>query len=151
MTNREPFVSPMHLKTEAAAAKTSWSPLEFRSDALAALRAYNAWWNMQSRGEYVSANRFCAENFLSKPTLLMVDRIKKQLLTSLRDAGVLDVSAGGRVEPWGRGEPPMVPPELNINGDSQPLLVALIAIALQPKFAIRTSERAFRTQLDKVS
>jgi hypothetical protein len=81
----------------------------------------------------------------------MVDRIKKQLLTSLRDAGVLDVSAGGRVEPWGRGEPLMVPPELNINGDSQPLLAVLIAIASQPKFAIRTSERAFRTQLDKVS
>ena len=151
MTNREPFVSPMHLKTEAAAAKTSWSPADFRSDALAALRAYNAWWDMQSRGEYASANRFCSENFLSKPTLLMVDRIKKQLLTSLQHAGVLDVSAGGGVEPWGRRGSPTVPPELNTNGNSHPLLAALIAVALQPKFAIRSSERAFRTQLDKVS
>ena len=153
MTNREPFVSPMHLKTEAAAAKASWSPADFRSDALAALRAYDAWWDMQSRGEYVSANRFCSENFLSKPTLLMVDRIKKQLLTSLHHAGVLDVSAGGpgEFEPWGRRGPATVPPELNTNGDSHPLLAALIAIALQPKFAIRTSEKAFRTQLDKVS
>jgi small subunit ribosomal protein S24e len=154
MTNREPFVSPMHLKTEAAAAKNSWSPSEFRSDALAALRAYNSWWSMQSRGEYASANRFCSDNFLSKPTLLMVDRIKKQLLTSLQHAGVLDVSAGGEVEPWerrGSRGSVTVPAELNIHGDSQPLLAALIAIASQPKFAIRTSESAFRTQLDKVS
>ncbi|KAH9023758.1 P-loop containing nucleoside triphosphate hydrolase protein [Lactarius hengduanensis] len=146
MTNREPFVSPMHLKVESAAAKNSWSPTEFRSDALAALRAYNAWWGMQSRGEYASANRFCSENFLSKPTLLMVDRIKKQLLSSLQHAGVLDVSAGGKVELWGRGREVTVPRKLNVNGDSQPLLAALIAIASQPKFAIRTSENALRTQ-----
>ena len=150
MTNREPFVSPMHLKAEAGAAKNSWTPTEFRSDALAALRAYNAWWSMQSRGEYVSANRFCSDNFLSKPTLLMVDRIKKQLLMSLQHAGVLDVSAGEKVELWGRGREVTVPPKLNVNGDSQPLLAALIAIASQPKFAIRTSESAFRTKLDKV-
>jgi len=151
MTNREPFVSPMHLKAEAAAAKNTWSAVEFRSDALAALRAYNAWWRMQSRGEYVSANRFCSENFLSKPTLLMVDRIKEHLLASLQHAGVLNVSAGGKVESWGRGGIVAVPPELNDNGDSEPLLAALIAIALQPKFAIRTGESTFRTKLDKVS
>ena len=151
MTNREPFTSPIHLKAEAAAAKNSWSLIEFRSDALAALRAYNAWWAMQSRGEYVSANRFCSDNFLSKPTLLMIDRIKKQLLTSLHHAGVLDVSAGGRVEPFGRGGSITVPPELNVNGESPPLLAALIAIASQPKFAIRTGESTYRTMLDKVS
>jgi small subunit ribosomal protein S24e len=153
MTNREPFVSPMHLKAEAAAAKRSWSlpASEFRSDALAALRAYNAWWSMQSRGEYASANRFCSDNFLSKPTLLMIDRIKKQLLTSLHHAGVLDISAGGGVQPLGRGGSVVVPTELDVNGDSEPLLAALIAIASQPKFAIRTGESTFRTRLDKVS
>jgi HrpA-like RNA helicase len=151
MTNREPFVSPIHLKAEAATAKNSWSLVEFRSDALAALRAYNAWWAMQSRGEYAPANRFCSDNFLSKPTLLMIDRIKKQLLTSLHHAGVLDVSAGGRVEPLGRGGSITVPTELNVNGESQPLLAALIAIASQPKFAIRTGESTYRTMLDKVS
>jgi small subunit ribosomal protein S24e len=151
MTNREPFNSPINLRAEAAAAKNSWSLTEFRSDSLAAWRAYNAWWAMQSRGEYASANRFCSDNFLSRPTLLMVDRIKKQLLTSLHHAGVLDVSAGGRVEPFGRGGSITVPPELNVNGESLPLLAALIAIASQPKFAIRTGESTYRTMLDKVS
>lgn len=152
LTNRDPFVSPMHLKVQAAAVKNSWSPDEFRSDTLAALRAYNAWWALQSNGEYVSANRFCSDNFLSKPTLLLIEKIKKHLLSALENVGVIDVSGGGRVERFGgRRRDVVVPPELNTNGDSHPLLAALIAIATQPNFAIRTGEKTFRTQQDKVS
>ncbi|KAF8078620.1 P-loop containing nucleoside triphosphate hydrolase protein [Lyophyllum atratum] len=149
LTNREPFVSPMHLKAEAAAKKNSWTPQEFRSDALATLQAFNAWWAMQSRGEYVSANRFCVENFLAKPTLLMIQKIKGHLLQSLYHAGVIDVSAGGLVD--GSNTLYTVPPELNANGDSLPLLAALISIASQPKFAIRVGEKTYRTSQDKTT
>ncbi|RDB28425.1 ATP-dependent RNA helicase DHX36 [Hypsizygus marmoreus] len=149
LTNREPFVSPMHLKAEAAAKKNSWTPQEFRSDALATLQAFNAWWAMQSRGEYVSANRFCMDNFLAKPTLLMIQKIKGHLLQSLYHAGVIDVSAGGLVDSYNKQL--TVPPELNANGDSLPLLAALISIASQPKFAIRVGERTYRTSQDKVT
>ncbi|KAH7930973.1 P-loop containing nucleoside triphosphate hydrolase protein [Leucogyrophana mollusca] len=151
LTNRDPFVSPMHLKNEAAAAKNRWSPDEFRSDALTILRAYNAWYQLQSRGEYVSANRFCSDNFLSKPTLLLITKIRGHLLQSLYQAGVIDVSAGGSVAAPGRGKDLAVPPELNINGDSYPLLAALIAIASQPKFAVRSGDRSYRTQQDKMT
>ncbi|KAH7911206.1 hypothetical protein BJ138DRAFT_1086089 [Hygrophoropsis aurantiaca] len=151
LTNRDPFVSPMHLKNEAAAAKNRWSPDEFRSDALTILRAYNAWYQMHGRGEYVSANRFCNENFLSKPTLLLITKIRGHLLQSLYQAGVIDVSAGGSVPSRSRGRDLAVPPELNINGDSYPLLAALIAIASQPKFAVRSGERTYRTQQDKTT
>ncbi|KAI0047834.1 P-loop containing nucleoside triphosphate hydrolase protein [Auriscalpium vulgare] len=151
LTNRDPFVSPMHLKTEAARQKDSWTHRDFRSDALATLEAYNAWWAMQGRGDYVQANRFCSDNFLSKPTLLMIERIKRHLLGSLQHAGVLDVSAGGKAEVLGRGKDIEVPHELNVNGHSQPLLAALIAIASQPKFAIRTGEKTYRTQQDKAT
>jgi small subunit ribosomal protein S24e len=147
LTNRDPFVSPMHLKLESSNKKNSWTPQEFRSDALATLQGYNAWWAMQSKGDYIAANRFCVENFLSKPTLLMIQKIKGHLLQSLYHAGVIDVSAGGRVATDGRIT---VPPELNANGDSLPLLAGLIAIASQPKFAIRTGERMYRTSQDKV-
>ncbi|KAG5635573.1 hypothetical protein H0H81_010758 [Sphagnurus paluster] len=149
LTNRDPFVSPMHLKAEAAAKKNSWSPQEFRSDALATLQAFNAWWAMQSRGEYVSANRFCVENFLAKPTLLMIQKIKGHLLQSLYHAGVIDVSAGGLVD--GFNTQYTVPQELNANGDSLPLLAALISIASQPKFAIRVGEKTYRTSQDKIT
>lgn len=152
LSNRDAFMAPMHLKVEAARAKLSWTNQNFRSDALAGLSAFNAWWAIQSRGEYITANRFCSDNFLSKPTLLMIQKIKVHLLQALFRAGVIDVSAGGRAMGPPTGPRNMqVPPALNVNSDSQPLLAALIAIASQPKFAIRTGERSFRTSQDKVS
>lgn len=147
LTNRDPFMSPMQYKREAAARKDSWCPPEFRSDALAVLRAYNAWWAMQSRSQFSAANSFCNENFLSRPTMLMIQKIKTQLLESLHRAGVIDVSAGGMTDARGLG---YTPAELNVNGNSLPLLAGLIAIASQPKFAIQTSEASFRTSIDKV-
>jgi small subunit ribosomal protein S24e len=154
LTSRDPFVSPMHLKKEAAAKKNSWAPDGFRSDALAILRAFNAWWAIQSRGEYNAANKFCIDNFLAKPTLLLIQKVKAHLLQSLYRAGVIDVSAGGQannfVDMSSSARSLVVPPVLNANQGSLPLLAALIAIASQPKFGIRTGERTYRTPTDKV-
>ncbi|OBZ79001.1 ATP-dependent RNA helicase DHX36 [Grifola frondosa] len=145
---------PIHIKNEANAKKNSWSPEEFRSDVLAALRAYNEWWDLQRQGFYVQANRFCMDNFLSKPTLLMVDKVKTHLLRALYDVGIIDISGGGRVPYQAPGvrskDVPSIPPMLNSNGDSLPILAALIAIASQPKYAIRTGERTYRTAVDKI-
>ncbi|KAI1797890.1 P-loop containing nucleoside triphosphate hydrolase protein [Ganoderma leucocontextum] len=153
MGAREPFVAPIHIKQEAQARKNSWTPEDFRSDILAALRAYKEWWALQSQSLFVSANRFCQDNFLSKPTLLNIAKVKDHLLKALYDVGVVDISAGGRlpyIPPGARSRDiPPVPNQLNENGDSLPLLAALIAIACQPKFAIRTSERTYRTAVDK--
>ncbi|KAH8100720.1 P-loop containing nucleoside triphosphate hydrolase protein [Cristinia sonorae] len=151
LTNRDPFMSPMHLKDEAAKRKKAFSPDEFRSDALTVLRAYRVWWSMQSRGEFRSANQFCVDNFLSKPTLLMIQKVKGHILQSLYDAGIFNVAARGDVANWvpRRGDA-TVPPELNVNGESMPLLTALITIALQPKFAIRTGDKTLRTNQDKI-
>ncbi|KAJ7487601.1 P-loop containing nucleoside triphosphate hydrolase protein [Mycena galericulata] len=151
LSNRDAFMSPMHLKVEASKVKLSWTNQNFRSDALAGLSAFNAWWNLQSRGEYVTANRFCSDNFLSKPTLLTIQKIKVHLLQALFRAGVIDVSAGGRATGPQSSRAIQVPPALNVNGDSLPLLGALIAIASQPKFAIRTGEKSFRTSQDKMT
>lgn len=53
LTNRDPFLSPPLMKQEADRVKNSWAPTEFRSDVFAVLAAFNAWWKMQSRGDYV--------------------------------------------------------------------------------------------------
>jgi small subunit ribosomal protein S24e len=151
LTNRDPFMAPIALKQEANAAKGRWSSHDFRSDALATLNAYNAWWNLQDRGEVFAANRFCSENFLSKPSLLNIQRIKGHLLQSLYHAGILEVSAGGGSTSYRVVRDMVVPPELNKHGDSRPLLAALIAIACQPNFAIRQKEKTYRTAQDKVS
>lgn len=149
LTNRDPFVSPMHLKSEAAAAKTKWSPAEFRSDALTILNAYNAWHEIHNSGDYARANRFCSDNFLSKPTLLLIRKIRYHLLQSLYQAGVIDVTEG--VGSYVRERHPEVPPALNVNGNSEPLLAALIAVASQPKYAVRTGDKTLRTQYDKTT
>ena len=151
LTNRDPFMAPMHLKQEASAVKNSWTSSDFPSDVLAALKAYNAWWEMQGRGDYAAANRFCSNNFLSKPTLLMIQKIKVHLLQSLCHAGVIDVAMGMTPQAWvGRRREVAVPPELDINRKSIPLLAALVAVASQPNFAIRTSDKTYRTSQDKV-
>jgi small subunit ribosomal protein S24e len=153
LANRDPFMSPMHLKVEAAQRKFSWTHEDFRSDALATLKAFDAWSEMQSRGEYHTANRFCMDNFISKPTLLLIQKIKGQLLQSLYRAGVIDVSAGGQVDGSsydGSMKNLRVPPALDTNRNSFPLLVALIAIALQPRFGIRVGEKTYRTSNDRV-
>jgi small subunit ribosomal protein S24e len=151
LTNRDPFMAPMHLKQEASAVKNSWTLSDFRSDVLAVLRAYNEWWDIQRRGDYVGANRFCSNNFLSKPTLLMIQKIKVHLLESLYHAGVIDVSMGMAQQAWmGRRRDATVPPELDINRKSTPLLAALISVASQPNFAVRTSDKTYRTSQDKV-
>ena len=151
LTNRDPFMAPMHLKQEASAVKNSWTSSDFRSDVLAVLKAYNEWWEMQRRGDYVGANRFCSNNFLSKPTLLMIPKVKTHLLESLYRAGVVDVSMGMAQQAWmGRRREVAVPPELDINRKSIPLLTALISVASQPNFAVRTGDKSYRTSQDKV-
>ncbi|KAJ3750406.1 hypothetical protein DFH05DRAFT_1467125 [Lentinula detonsa] len=148
LTNRDPFLSPMHMKEVAAAAKNKWCPPGIKSDPLTALRAYNAWEEMQSKRQYQAANRFAIDNFLSKPTLLLIQKLKTHLLQSLYSAGVIDISAGGGLGDGSRYE---IPPELNQNGNSMMLLASLIGISCQPKFAVRASERIWRTQSEKAT
>ena len=153
LANRDPFMSPMHLKLEAAARKKFWCHEDFRSDALTVLKAFDAWSEIQSRGDYNAANRFCIDNFLSKPTLLLIQKIKGQVLQSLYRTGVIDVSAGGQVDGSGYDgsmKTLKVPPALDKNRDSFPLLVALIAIASQPRFGVRVGEKTYRTSNDRV-
>ncbi|KIY52731.1 P-loop containing nucleoside triphosphate hydrolase protein [Fistulina hepatica ATCC 64428] len=152
MGNREPFVAPMHLKTEARSAKEKFTNADYRSDVLAAMNAYNEWWKMQGANRFVEANRFCSENFLSKPTLLLIQKLKGHLYESISRAGIVDVSAGGIVTRSRRfGRQGTVPPELNVNGDSLPLLSALISLSAHPKFAVRSGEHTLRTPQDKVA
>lgn len=148
MTSRDPFLAPIDLRAEAKSVKDSWSPLAFRSDALATVAAYNRWAEFDDRRDYARGTSFCSDNFLSKPTLLQIKQVKKSLLQSLQQAGVIAVSAGGAVGSYGRLQ--TVPAVLNENGNSLSLLAALIAMASAPNFAIRISEKSLRTSQDKV-
>lgn len=157
LTSRDPFLAPIDVRAQAAAIKESWSPSDYRSDALAILRAYQTWSKMQNRGEYQAANRFCSENFLSKPTLLQIQQVAKQLVQSMGSMieVILGSAFGGNKTPsysearFGRSRMSEATPELNVNSECTPLLAALIAMASTPNFAIRKSERMFQTSQDK--
>lgn len=147
MSNRDPFLSPPALREAARDVKNSWSTNEFRSDIFAALSAFNKWYEFEKKGDFRDGSRFCSDNFLSKPTLLLIAKVKDSLFESLVSSGVVDISAGG-VEASTISSR-SIPPELNENGNSLPLLAALIAIASQPKFAIRAGNMTYRTSQDK--
>lgn len=163
LTSRDPFMAPLHLKKEADAVKDSWSPPDFRSDALGILRAFTKWWEIQSRGDYQSANRFCQDNFLSKITMLGIQQVKEHLFQSMRNAGIIDVVlADGNIQTTRNEDKfPAAParrermseshPELNRNSTSTPLLAALVAVSSVPNFAIKSGEKNYRTSQDKVS
>jgi HrpA-like RNA helicase len=154
LTNRDPFLAPIDLKAQAAAIKESWSPNDYRSDALAILRAYQAWSELQNRGDFQAANRFCHDNFLSKPTMLQIQQVSTHIVQSmgsmietiLGSASAQNDDYGGR---YRRPRHSESAPELNVNSECIPLLSALIAMASTPNFAIRKSEKNYQTSQDK--
>ena len=92
--------------------------------------------------------------------MLMIQKVRTALLQSLKTAGVVDVALGlarsdnatppSRSARGARENVPETYPELNQNSGSEAVLGALLAIGTQPNFAVRTSERTFRTYSDKV-
>jgi HrpA-like RNA helicase len=156
LSNREPFVNPPGAKQQALEAKNSWSSPEQKSDAIAALRAYNAWRQLQGGGKTYEANNFCSNNFLSRPVLTQVQKLRNALLHALQTSGVIDVAMAGQqqnpsVSPSVRRDRLDfdIPTALNENADNLNVIGGLIAIGFQPKFATRTSDLTFRTYSDK--
>ena len=156
LTSRDPFMAPMHLREEAELIKDRWCPPDFRSDALCVLRAYTRWWEMQSRGDFVAANRFCQDNFLSKLTLLQIQQVKEHLFQSMEKADIISVIQssslasnpnGGSYSRYRR--PRETDAEFNLNADSTSLLAALVAVSSPPNFAIRSGKASYRTSQDK--
>ena len=110
------------------------------SDALTVLRAYGVWDNRREWEGDVTPNPF-----------LMIKGIKDHLLKGLFRAGVIDARVGMIQQAcMGSGMEGAVPPELNINQKSTPLLVALISAASQPNLAVRIGYNIYRTPQDEV-
>lgn len=159
LTSRDPFMAPIHLREEAEMVKDRWCPPDFRSDALCILRAFTRWWDMQSRGDYAAANRFCQDNFLSKITLLQIQQVKEHLFQSMEKADIISVIQASHAGGGGNGNgvshysrfrrPRETDAEFNTNSDSTSVLAALVAVSSPPNFAIRSGKASYRTSQDK--
>jgi HrpA-like RNA helicase len=115
---RSPFVSPRDKREEATAARAAFSRGGC-GDLLTDLAAYQQWNERSKSSGYWQSNSWCSEHFLSHQTLREISSNRAQLLTSLKDAGILPfeykegiTSTSSR---WDR------------NGNNTSLLQALIA------------------------
>ena len=119
------------------------------SDILAVLKAFNEWSSVPDGYE---RRMFCDENFLSASTLRLIQQVRDHLIQSLDRSGALKISGGGRDIYFQRNAlgRVIIPAELNVNGQSLPLLTALIATAVAPNFAIRKTAMLLRTPQDPV-
>lgn len=149
LTNRDPFMAPIHLKKEANEIKDSFCPPMFRSDPICVLNAFTEWTRLQSISSS-QANRFLTTNMLSRPTMMQILQVKQNLFQSLDKAQIIQVIRNSTsMTPKYRRRVRETDPEFNINAHSLPLLVSLIAVANSPNFAIKAGEKSYRTSQDK--
>ncbi|KAE8380121.1 P-loop containing nucleoside triphosphate hydrolase protein [Aspergillus bertholletiae] len=123
LTVKSPFVSPRDKREEANAAKSSFSRGD--GDLLTDLTAYQQWSERVKAQGYWQTQSWCSANFLSHQTLRDISSNKAQLLTSLKDAGLLPVDYSSD----------QADPRWNRNAGNRSLLRALVAGAFQPQIA----------------
>eukprot|EP01018_Ginkgo_biloba_P016943 Gb_40990 [translate_table: standard] len=87
---RDPFVLPIEKKEEADNAKRSFAGDSY-SDHICLLRAFEAWQVAKRDGR---GYQFCWQNFLSPPTLQMMEDMRNQFYDLLADIGFVDKSLG---------------------------------------------------------
>lgn len=93
LSSKSPFVSPMHQKKQADTVRLGFKRGD--SDLLTAYNAYNAWRKVcQTPG--LTEYAFCNKNFLSPQNLANIEDLKAQLLSSLVDAGFVQLSGEER-------------------------------------------------------
>eukprot|EP01018_Ginkgo_biloba_P025644 Gb_33245 [translate_table: standard] len=89
LAHRDPFVLPIDKKKEADEAKRSFAG-DSNSDHIALLRAFEGW-QLAKRDGW--ERQFCHRNFLSPPTLQMMEDMRLQFYDLLADIGFIDKSS----------------------------------------------------------
>ena len=134
---RSPFVSPRDKREEATAARAAFS--RGGGDLLTDLAAYQQWNERSKSSGYWQSNSWCSENFLSHQTLREISSNRAQLLTSLKDAGIL---------PFEYKEGTNSSIRWDRNGNNTSLLQALIAGSFNPQIAqIKFPDKKFAASM----
>ena len=142
LTLRSPFVSPRDKREEAQEARASFS--QSNGDLLLDMAAFVEWSERAYRGNRRDLQAWCSAMFLSTQTMRDIASTRSQLLTSLKDAGIVPFqyrSFSGR-------EPDTQFAGLNKNNDNSALHRALIAASLTPQTArIQFPSKKFATSI----
>ncbi|WEW61264.1 Putative ATP-dependent RNA helicase ucp12 [Emydomyces testavorans] len=125
LTVKSPFISPKDQRDEAKAARAGFSTGD--GDLLVDLAAYQQWLARVKAQGYRRTLSWCNDNFLVPQTLHDISSNRAQLLTSLKDVGILPVDYQETDERSER--------RWNRHNKNSQLLRALIAGAFNPQIA----------------
>lgn len=140
LSSKSPFVTPFGAKQRADAARLAFKKGD--SDLLTTYNAYRAWKSVcTTTGR--SEMQFCHKNFLSPQNLGNIEDLKAQLLSSLVEAGFVQMTAEerralNRYRSSSRHRAFVeVPAQYNAYSDNDVLVNSVIATAFYPKVLIR--------------
>ncbi|KXT02088.1 hypothetical protein AC578_6690 [Pseudocercospora eumusae] len=88
LSSKSPFLSPMHAKKQADTVRLGFKRGD--SDLLTIFNAYSSWRKVCTTPG-LSEFQFCNKNFLSPQNLANIEDLKAQLLSSLAEAGFLNL------------------------------------------------------------
>ncbi|CAI6335306.1 unnamed protein product [Periconia digitata] len=141
LSSKSPFLTPFGGKSRADAARLAFKKGD--SDLVTTYNAYKSW-----KTACTTAGRselsFCHKNFLSAQTLGNIEDLKAQLLSSLAEAGFVQLSPDER-RALSRYRSTSsrhrvfvsVPPAYDANSDNEILVNSVIAAAFYPKILTR--------------
>ena len=136
LSSKSPFVTPFGDRQRADNARLTFA--KGNSDLLTAYNAYTTWRRMsQTPGQ--SVHSFCRKSFLSHQNLCNIEDLKSQLLSSVADTGVVNLSRS-QLARSSRGRQQsfvQVPPELDENSANDTIVSSVIAWSFYPKLLIR--------------
>ncbi|KAK5138012.1 hypothetical protein LTR08_005809 [Meristemomyces frigidus] len=136
LTSKSPFLSPMHAKKQADTVRLGYKRGD--SDLMTVYNAYCTWRKVCTTSG-MSEFQFCNKNFLSPQNLANIEDLKGQLLSSLVDAGFVQLgpnerSALSRVRPGSRQRNFVALPEKYCRADDDDLVVQTVtAWSFYPK------------------
>jgi ATP-dependent RNA helicase DHX29 len=140
LSSKSPFLTPFGAKQRADIARLSFKKGD--SDLLTAYNAYKAW-RLVCTTNGQSEFQFCNKNFLSPQNLGNIEDLKAQLLSSLVEAGFVQLSVDERrVLQRYRGTTRHrafveVPSQYDIHSDNDLFVNSVIATAFYPKILTR--------------
>ncbi|KAI5297987.1 hypothetical protein KEM56_004394 [Ascosphaera pollenicola] len=121
LTVKSPFLSPRDKREEAKTARAAFSTGD--GDPLIDLNAYQQWTELVNARGMWKTQAWCNENFLSLKTLREISSNRSQLLSSLKDIGIVPVHYSPALKRW------------NQHNTNLMFLRALIAGSFNPQVA----------------
>ncbi|KAF2625113.1 P-loop containing nucleoside triphosphate hydrolase protein [Macroventuria anomochaeta] len=140
LSSKSPFLTPFGAKQRADIARLSFKTGD--SDLLTTYNAYKAWRTVCTTAGR-SEMQFCHKNFLSPQNLSNIEDLKAQLLSSLVEAGFIQMSPDerrtlSRYRSTTRNRTfVLVPPQYDTHSPNDLLVNSVIATAFYPKLLTR--------------